>query len=170
MADATGSTAPVGWREWPPKPATLAVLAMVSLGAVGGLLLILQVLESPRVPDRVVPIPAEAVVVGDVGLPAEGTGGSQAEGAQRTISIASAELDAERLAEAVVDGLEQIGWQLEPGPLGPGQLVSSEDLDGEYDLDLRVRTGVDGPPLGVRSPPWEHGQPYVSVSVGAGQR
>jgi hypothetical protein len=151
-------------RGWPPKPATVVVLLIAALGVVGAGALVLNVLETPQVPDRVIPVPEGAEVVGDVALPVDGTGAEE-DTTQRTVSIASEELDAEQLAEAVVEALEDVGWQLEPGPLGPGNLVSSTDLDGEYDLDLRVRTGVDGPPSGVRSPPWQPGQPYVSVSV-----
>jgi hypothetical protein len=144
----------------------VVVLVVVGLGIVGAGALVMNVLESPQVPDRVIPVPEGADVVGDVALPSEESGvGPDDDGTQRTVSIASEELDAEQLADAVVEELEDVGWQLEPGPLGPGNLVSSEDLDGRYDLDLRVRTGEDGPPAGVRSPPWEPGQPYVSVSV-----
>jgi hypothetical protein len=153
-------------RRWPPRPATVVVIVIAVLGIVGAGALVVNVLGSPQVPDRVIPVPDGVDVVGDVALPSEESGvGPDDDGTQRTISVSSDELDAEALAAAVVDALEDAGWQLEEGPLGPGNLVSSTDLDGEYELDLRVRTGVDGPPPGVRSPPWQRGEPYVSVSV-----
>lgn len=141
------------------------MLAVAAFGLLGGALLVLQVLESPSVPDRVIPVPDQAEVVGDVALPVDGGSGPTGDESQRTVSLWSSELEPEELFADTVDELEAAGWQLEQGNLGPGHLVSSEDLEGDYDLDLRLRSGRDGDPPGVRSPPWERGEPYVTVSV-----
>ncbi|OWY59038.1 hypothetical protein B7486_76730, partial [cyanobacterium TDX16] len=138
--------------RWPPRPSTIALAAVLAFGVVGGGLLVWGVLDSPKVPDSAIPVPRGAEVVGDISLPESSSGGSQASATNRTVSIADAELDAAQLFEAVVAELEDAGWQLGPGTLGPGQVVSTQPLDDEYELDARLRTGEDGAPPGVRSP------------------
>lgn len=155
--------------RWPPRPSTIALAAVLAFGLLGGALLVWGVLDSPKVPHSAIPVPEGAEVVGDVSLPESSSGGSQASATSRTVSIADAALDATQLFDVVVLELEEAGWRLGPGTLGPGQVVSTEPLDGEYELDARLRTGEDGAPPGVRSPPWEPGQPYVTVSVVAGE-
>lgn len=152
--------------RWPPRPSTWALAAVLGIGVLGGALLVWGVVDSPRVPDAVLPVPAGAEVVGDVQLPDGGA--AQSSATNRTISVADADRTAEQLWDAVVDELEEVGWQLEPGRLGPAHLVSTNELEGAHDLDIRLRTGQDGSPPGVRSPPWQPGQPYVTISVVAG--
>jgi hypothetical protein len=153
-------------RQWPPQPSTVVLLVVIGLGVVGGAALVWSVTSSPQVSDDALPVPAGADVVGDVSLPEGGSSQSAAE--NRTISIADADLTAEELFEAVVGELEDAGWQLQVGPLGPGNVVSTNEVAGAEDLDVRLRTGEDGDPPGVRSPLWEQGQPYVTISAIAG--
>jgi hypothetical protein len=155
-------------RQWPPQPSTIVLVVVLGLGVVGGAALVWSVVSSPQVADEALPVPDGADVVGDVSLPEGGSSQSAAE--NRTISIADADLTVEQLYEAVLAELEDAGWQLEVGPLGPGSAVSTNEVAGAHDLDVRLRTGEDGDPPGVRSPPWEHGQPYVTVSAVAGDR